>query len=302
MKNKTRFLTYLFIYLGFGMSIYAQSLLDKLDKEYPETPQYEIATFKSTRIGIGHSIENRKKGVLQVVAMNRYWNIPNRPSQSFVADKWSARIALEYGISDRLTFGVGGTTLDGIFDGFLKYRLLHQQKGSGGSPISLTLFQNASYKSKRNRPFVDVNVFDDFTDKMAYTSQILIARKFTPQFSLQLSPTFIHRASSAFDEDPHNHFAVGFGARYKIGGHISIASEYYYVVNPLKSIETYDAFSLGVNWEMSDLMLQFMMTNTRGMVEDAFILQTPNNFNLNDGNFIFGFNATFVLHLSQKKL
>ncbi|MFD2562373.1 DUF5777 family beta-barrel protein [Aquimarina rubra] len=302
MRNSTFFLLLIPMLIGCSISMKAQDLLDTLDKEYPDTPQYEIATFKGTRISLGHSIENRRKGVLEIKAMNLFWNIPNRPSQSFVADKWTARIALEYGISNRLTFGAGGSTLDGIFDGFLKYNLIRQMKHDKGSPLSITLFQNASYRSKTNEFYGGIGLSDDFIDRTSYTSQVLIARKFTPQFSLQLSPTFIHRSSSVFDEDPHNHFALGIGARYKVGGHISIVSEYYYLANPLKSIDTYDAFVLGVNWEMSDLMLQFQMTNARNMVEDAFITQTPNNFNLSDGNFVFGFNATFVLHFNQKKL
>ncbi|WP_271767811.1 DUF5777 family beta-barrel protein [Aquimarina algiphila] len=301
MKNNVHFIIYFFILMGFSNSVKSQGLLDTLEKEYPDTPQYEIATFKATRISIGHSIENRKKGVLEIKAMNRFWNIPNFEGQRFVADKINARLALEYGISDRLTFGAGVSTLDGIFDGFLKYKLLRQRSDKKGSPISMTLFQNGSYRSRRNRPFTDINRFEDFTDQLAFTSQVLIARKFTPQFSMQLSPTYIHRSSSTFDEDPNNHFAIGIGGRYKLGGHVSIVSEYYYVLNPLKSIDTYDAFALGVNWELSDVMLQFQLTNTRGMVEDNFITQTPNNFNFKDGNFVFGFNATFVLHLNQKR-
>ncbi|WP_299252667.1 DUF5777 family beta-barrel protein [uncultured Aquimarina sp.] len=301
MKNNTFFLLFILMLIGCSVPANAQDLLDKLEKEYPDEPQYEIATFKGTRISLGHSIENRRKGVLEIKAMNLFWNIPNRPSQSFVADKWTARIALEYGLSNRLTFGAGGSTLDGIFDGFLKYNLIKQVKNDKGSPFSVTLFQNASYSSKSNEVYGGVELSDDFIDRMAFTSQLLIARKFTSQFSLQLSPTYIHRGSS-LDEDPNNHFALGIGARYKVGGHISIVSEYYYLANPLESIDTYDAFVLGVNWEMSDLMLQFQMTNARNMVEDAFITQTPNNFNLSDGNFVFGFNATYVLHFNQKKL
>ncbi len=301
MKNKTHLLVYFSVMLGFGTSMNAQDLLDTLDKEYPDTPQYEFATFKASRISIGHSVETRKKGILEIQAFSRFWNIPNYRGQSFIADKLSTRLALEYGISDRLTLGAGGTTLDGVFDGFLKYKLIRQRSDGKGSPLSITLFQNGSYRSKRNRPFPDVNRFDEFSDKLAFTSQLLLARKFTPQFSMQISPTYIHRSSSVFNEDPNHQFAVGIGGRYKLDGHVSIVSDYFYVINPLESINSYDAFSLGVNWELSDVMLQFQLTNTRSMVEDAFITQTPNNFNFKDGNFVFGFNAIFVLHLSQKK-
>lgn len=302
MKNNKCFLVYFFMVMGFSMSINAQDLLDALEKEYPNTPQYEIATFKASRLSIGHSIETRKKGVLEIQAFNRYWNIPNFRGQSFIADKLGARIGLEYGISDRLTFGAGWSTLDRVYDGFFKYKLIRQRSDGKGSPISMTLFQNGSYRSERKSFGIDVNRFDEFSDKLAFTSQLLLARKFTPQFSAQISPTYIHRSSSTFAEDPNNQFAIGIGGRYKLGGHVSIVSEYYYVINPLKSINTYDAFSLGVNWELSDVMLQFQLTNTRAMVEDAFITQTPNNFNFKDGNFVFGFNAIFVLHLNQKKL
>lgn len=300
MKNNSLILIVLFILTGFGATISAQDLLDTLEKEYPDTPQYELATFKATRISIGHSVENRKKGVLELSVMNRFWNIPNTDGNSFVADKLSTRIALEYGITDRLTFGVGGSTLDGLFDGFLKYRLVHQRSDSKGSPLSITLFQNTAYRSKELQR--NINRFDDTIDRLGFTSQLLIARKFTPKFSLQVTPTFIHRGSSVLEEDPQNQFALGFGARYKLDGHVSVVSEYYYVANPLESINTYGAFALGVNWEVSDLLLQFQLTNTRNMVEDAFITQTPNNFNFKDGNFVFGFNATLSLHLSKNKV
>ena len=59
---------------------------------------------------------------------------------------------------------------------------------------------------------------------------------------------------------------------------------------------------IGVNWELSHLMLQFHVTNARNYAEDVFITQTTNNFNFKDPNLHFGFNATFVLHTSKNKL
>lgn len=286
-----------FLFLAFAFAwngINAQSLLDELNTTHTGIYPYEIATFKSSRVSLGHSTETLKKGILEIGSRSRFWNIPDLKSQSFVADKMSTRFSLEYGINNRLTFGAGGTTLDGIFDTFLKYKIARQRKK--GFPLSLTLFQNSSYQSKRSS-LSNVHLSNTFENKLAFTSQLLIASKITSQFSLQLSPTFIHRGSSAFDEDPANHFALGIGGRYKVGGHVSVVSEYYHVLNPLESINTYNAFALGVNWELSDVMLQFQMTNTRGLEENNFITQTPNNFNLNDGNFVFGFTGIFILHL-----
>ena len=297
MKNNLIF-TLISVLFGSIFSLSAQDLLEALDKEFPDTPQYEISTFKATRISIGQSVENRKKGVLQLMALNRYWNIPEQIDQSFVADKASTRFAFEYALTDKLTTGGGWTTLEEVYDGYLKYNLLRQRKQAKKSPFTITLFQNASYRGERSIANTEIG----FEDRLAFTSQVLIAHKFTPKFSLQVSPTFIHRSFALTDEDPHNHFALGFGGRYKIADHVSLVSEYYYVANPLKSRDTYGAFSLGVNWDVRFLQLQFQMTNARSMVEDGFILQTPNNFNTDDGNFVFGFNAIFSLHLLKKKL
>jgi len=294
--NRDLFIALFLMLLGLQGAT-AQNLLDKVEEQSKDTTLYTLATFKATRIAIGQSVETRKKGILEIHLNNRFWNTPAETSQSFVADRMSSRFGLEYGITDRLTFGGGGTTWDGIFDGFLKYRLLWQREDKGGAPFSITLFQNASYRSKS---YLALSPFDDFSSRMSYTSQMAIARKFNSNFTLQLTPTFVSRGSLLFQDDPQNQFAIGIGGRYKLGNHVSVVSEYYYVLNPITSVNTYDAFALGVNWEMSDVILQFSMTNARNMVEDSFITQTRNNFNFKDGNFNFGFTFTYVLHFGRK--
>lgn len=283
------------------MSMNGQSLLDKLDKEFPTTTQYEIATFKTTRVALGHSIETRSQGALEISLFNRYWNIPDFDGQRFLADKVSTRFSLEYALTDRFTFGGGYTNFDKISDGFLKYRLIKQQQHSKKAPLSITLFQGASHRNDTEEVATPYPATSD-ENIYAFTTQVLMARKFNPKFSAQISPTFIYRNHTLSNNDPKAQFAVGFSGRHKIGGHASIVSEYYYVANPLKSIDTYNAFVIGVNWELSHLMLQFHITNARNFAEDTFITRTTNNFNFEDGNFHFGFNATFVLHTKKKKL
>lgn len=271
-----------------------QSLLDKLEKEQPkDSTALTLGTFKGTRISIGHSVETRKKNTLEVSFMSRYWNVQQETSNSFVADRMCARFGLDYGISDRLTLGVGVGVPNGIFDGYFKYRLL-QQRANNSMPISLSLLQAGTY---RTRAIIGIERRNDFGDKLASTTQLLIARKFSRNFSFQISPTFVHRTSSISDLDDPNHFAVGFGGRYKLSGRVSLASEYYYVANPLESVETFGAFSLGVNWDVKNLLLQFKMTNNQIFTEDGFITQTVRNFNTRDGNFFFGFHATYHIQL-----
>ena len=282
--------------LGACINTYAQDLLSILDGETKDT-KYVPATFKMTRIAFGHSTEVRPKNVLEVFVANRFWDLPRDRSQSFVADRMSSRIALEYAISDRLTFGAGATTFDGLFDGFLKYRLALQKPSGEGWPVTITLFQNSSYDSSA---IPNNTVADDYSDRLSFTSQILISKRFSKNFSLQLSPTLVNRTLGLSDEDPTSIFALGFGARYKLGGHVSVVSEYYARFNELESIETFSPVAFGVNWELGDIMLQFMLTNSFFMVEDSFITRTRNNFNFRSPNLNFGFNATYVIHFNNK--
>ncbi len=281
----------------------SQGLLDQLENEFPNKPIYEIATFKTTRIGLGHSIETRKKGILEIAFYNRYWNIPDFKGQRFLADKVSIRYGLDYAFSDNFTFGLGYTNYDKITDGFFKYKLLKQRQNSNKGLVSITLVQGVSHR-KTTSMYSNYNQQNNSTtsSKYAFTSQVLIARKINTELSLQVAPTFIQKAENPLIDNDKNQFAIAFGGRHKIGGHASIVSEYFYVTNPIKSIENYNAFMIGINWELSHLMLQFQMTNARNFAEDTFITQTRNNFNAKDGNFHFGFNATWVLQTKKKKL
>lgn len=301
MKNNYIFNPVVLFFIVFTSSINAQDLLDKLENEFPDKPVYEIATFKTSRIGLGHSIETRKKGALEIAIYNRYWNIPNFEGQRFLADVFSTRYGLDYAFSDNFTLGLGYTNHDKITDGFFKYKLLKQRQNLKKGFLSITLVQTISHRSIEN---VGATIYEPTStlDKYAFTSQILMARKINQDISLQIAPTFIHRTDNPLTDDPNNQFAVAFGGRHKISNHASIVSEYYYVANPLKTVDTYNVFMVGVNWEVGDLLLQFQMTNARNFVEDTFITQTTNNFNAKDGNFHFGFNATWVLQTKKKKL
>jgi len=291
--------------LCFGNSLTSQNLLDILKKEQADSSGYMTPPFKMTRIAIGHSTEVRSEGVLEVFVSNRFWDLPQERSQSFGADKLSTRFALEYGITDKLSFGIGGTTFDGLFDSYLKYKLVSQKKGANSFPFNITLFQGASYNSSG---IPNSRIEDDFSDRLSFTSQLLISKKLSSNFSVQISPTYIYKglvvteyrgvANSGINGD--SFFAMGFGARYRVGPHVSIVSEYYKAFNPIDAFDTYGPFALGVNWEVGDVLIQLMLTNARNMVEDKFILETPNNFNFRSPNLNFGFNATYVIHFKNK--
>jgi len=323
MKNNILIILVLLL-LGSNI-IKAQDLLDQLYFEEKKQSLVIESTFKMLRVGFSHSVETRKRGVLEVSAYTRYWNIPEIDGQpvetnNFGSDRVSARFGLDYAINNNLSAGIGGSN-NGVFDTYLKYRLIRQKTGAKKTPFSLTLLGAGSFRSENlgnvslssnpsridiydtSIPKTSVNRNDSFTDKTNITGQLLFARKFDRNLSLQLSPTFVLRGSNTFEEDPRLHLAIGLGGRYRLGKHVSIFSEYFYVPKTyaLESIETFGPFSLGVNWEVSKVQIQMFLTHTGEFSEDLVITETPVNFNSKDGNLFFGWNFSYVIHLKKKK-
>src|SRR5690606_168961 len=170
-------------------------------------------SFKGTRIINGHSIENRKEGVLEFLISHRFGKIRDGVDQLFGLDDSNIRFALESAINNRIMVGFGRSSFEKTLDGFVQNKLLRQSVEEKVFPVSVSLFGSIARKTLKdylpeNKPA--------FKDRLFYTSQVLIARKFNKDFSFQISPTYIHRNSVRIEEDPHDFFAIGGGLRYKI--------------------------------------------------------------------------------------
>ena len=120
---KKLFLAIILSSLSF-ISIQAQDdLLDILDKELPEADNTVTSIFKGTRILNGHSVVNRKKKELEFIISHRFGSINLGLDELFGLDQSNIRFSFEYGLSDDLTIGIGRSSFEKTYDGFLKYSL-----------------------------------------------------------------------------------------------------------------------------------------------------------------------------------
>ena len=283
-----RFLVLLFIVLSLQLS--AQDLFNILEDEAAETTEVVTATFKGTRIANGHSIENRKKKELEFIISHRFGRVNTGFYDLFGLDQSNIRFALEYGITDDLTAGLGRSSFEKIYDGFLKYKLVKQKTGANSFPIAISLFGSATIKTQES---FDPNFDPSFSERLAYVGQVLIARKFSPSLSLQLTPTFVHRNSVVLDADPHDIFALGFGGRVKLSKRVSLNAEYYYAFDELESLTTTNSMAFGVDIETGGHVFQIILSNSITMIEKSFITETTGNFFGGDIHLGFNISRTF---------
>ncbi|UZR96555.1 DUF5777 family beta-barrel protein [Chondrinema litorale] len=270
-------------------------LLEMLNEESDKIKTYVDATFKGTRLINGHSIETRKKHNLDFLISHRFGEISGGGYQFFGLDQSNVRIGFDYGLTDDFNIGIGRNSYEKTYDSYLKYRLLKQSQGAGAMPISVTLFSSVAVKTLKD---VDYEEVMDFTDKMVFTHQVLIARKFSPALSLQVMPSFVHYNAITENQLRNDIFSLGAGGRIKLTKRFSLNAEYYYQFEPLTE-ETYNSIAIGIDIETGGHVFQLHFTNSQAMIEKGFITETYNNFF--DGDIHFGFNISRTFQLGKKK-
>jgi len=174
MKSKITIIFFFFASSLFSKVI-AQDLLSQLEQIPFEEPKYAMSTFKGNRLSIGHSVETRKKGSLELTFMSRFWNVPDGGNSNFVADRMCARFGVDYAFSDRFTAGIGYGPPNGIADGYVKYRILRQGVNGSGSPLGITGLQTATY---RTRQLTGVEDRSTFFNKTAFCTYICSSQFF----------------------------------------------------------------------------------------------------------------------------
>jgi len=286
--NRLTNLTFTFALL-FSLTCFSQEeLLELLDDQSGD--EYVTATFKSTRLVNGHTVEIRSPKVLEFVIGHRFGRA-NLGSQEFWGlDQATIRLGLEYGLAKNLTIGVGRASFDKVYDGYAKYRLIRQ---SDKTPVTVTALGTITYAS-------DDGLLIEKSHRYDYTGQLLIARKFGTNFSLQLMPTLIQRQLVPTNDDDNLLIALGVGGRYKLSNRVAFNAEYYPQLTDYNDTR-YNSFAVGFDIETGGHVFQLHLTNAQQMTEQGFIGETTDDFFAGDIHFGFNISRVFDLGAGKKK-
>ncbi|MFM7153208.1 MAG: DUF5777 family beta-barrel protein [Bacteroidota bacterium] len=293
---------YLLLLLLFPTFLQAQDLLALLGEE--KTVEYATASFKTNRVINGHSIENTAAGVLDFKISHRFSPVRQGLYDIFGLDGATIRFGLDYGITNRLMIGAGRNSREKIYDGFVKYKILRQCSGARNIPVTLTYLADAQIKSVK---FADPSRDNKFTDRLYYTHQLLIGRKFGDRLSLQLMPTLVHRNLTESPEDKNDVYAMGVAGRFKLSKRVAFNAEYYYVPDGQIATSYVNSLSLGLDIETGGHVFQLHFTNSPDMTYKGFITETQEQwfFQGNDGRLMsgirFGFNVSRVFTVVKPK-
>lgn len=253
-----------------------------------------VNTFYSTRLINSHTVEILGPGSMDFRINHRFSPLNLGLYEMFGLDNASMRLGLDFGLAKNLMVGIGRSTYYKELDGFVKYRLVHQETGAGGAPVSVAVVGSMAYRTFRYDPTLKVSG----ADRTVITAQVLLGSKLNEHTSVQVSPTFTHyNRIMGFTGGGTDLFSIGFLARQKISKRVSINAEYFLQTNRFDG--AHDPLSVGVDINTGGHVFQLHFTNSTGMNEHTFIHETTGTWG--NGDVRWGFNVSRIFSIGRRK-
>ncbi|WP_300435655.1 DUF5777 family beta-barrel protein [Christiangramia sp.] len=278
--------------------------VDSIMADISQENDYKVqATFKSPRLVLLQTNETQKAKDLAFWVGHRFGDIGGEFGGSntlygldVATDLY---LGFDYGITDKLTIGIGRSKFNESYSALIKYRLLWQDDAM---PVSITFFEQSSWITRK--PFSN-NEFGSEGDRISHFFQAIIARKFSPGISIMVNPGFLVRPEAQVQDfqDSANLFALGLGGRFKILKRISIIADYTFV-NGLSRPEDlqsdfYNPFGVGVEIETGGHVFALNFQNSQAIIANNFIPNTTKSWS--DGGVRFGFMISRNFSIGSKK-
>jgi opacity protein-like surface antigen len=307
----------LFIFgIGFWTVALAQEDSAVTETNEASKQKFTRATFNSTRIINMQSVEIVSPGGLQLMISHHFgyaWNKDLAPKGSgkrfkqnmahlfgFNAGIAHTYLSFDYSPTKWSNVGIAATGR-AVFEGWAKFKILRQQTGAKNIPVTIAWYSMANIYTGLTEP-------DEFTNnRWSFMHQLLIARKFSNRFSLQLMPTLIHFNTVPYGINNSNLvWSIGMGAKYKATDKINITLEYARQLNMYEnlvskngSILNYSPNLLSVGAEINTGGHQFQFFI--GTTTDASNIDmlARNNSWIKDGHFAFGFTINRTMALKK---
>lgn len=263
-----------------------------------EDSQEVSETFSSIRIINGQSTETLKQREFRYIIGHRFGDVGGDQGGVQTAfgfdDAADIRFGFDFGLSDEVMVGIArlkgnGAPYRSIIESFAKYRFLTQKES--GMPISASVTGNLyTTYMPASEDITSVTNFQEFSHRMAYSTQLTIAKKFHPRFSAALLPTYVYRNYVRFD-DVNGLFSLGAAANIKVFKRLGLVAEYFYNFEPEDLREPFkNNLSVAMEWLTNGHVFSFHFTNARGMGDLQYIALNTSDWL--EGQFRFGFTIT----------
>jgi len=264
------------------VALFVSPVFSQEEEDKPIRPPFETLTLIDN-----HTTVNPYKGSFTIEIQHRFSQIQSISDLFGIYGTANTRLAVEYGITDRIMLGYGTTKGLKLQDLEWKASILTQTR-SGKIPVSLSYVGNAVLNASDKSNF-GPDADYKFIHRMSYMNQLIVSRKFGQKISLQLAPTFTY--FNAVEEGYNNgNFSLYAGGRAQVLGFSSIIFEYDQPFFSPDNITVYPNAALGVEIGTSTHAFRIFASNYNYLVKNYNVVYNTNN--PLEGKFQFGFNIS----------
>ncbi len=247
--------------------------------------------FSSTNLIHFPSTNPLGKDALEVIFFHRFGSAKTG-FKDFLGldDGANMQVSLDYGFTEKLSLGIARTSDFKTYELRGKYALLQQR--AGGSPVSLSLYGVFAQETSEqevslgqlvnsaqlpntgntalNARLAQLNTVTyelTYRDRQNVSAAVLISRKFSPSFSLQLTPMFTHR-NFVKTRLKNDRWGLGIGGRWKFSKRLSLL--FSTVVLPERDY-------IGDDYRVEDRRSYGNVNNLTAVEINTLLGQSPNN-------------------------
>lgn len=268
----------------FGFASAQDDLLNELNSPKSEEKEITTAAFKALQICNIQSTKLPVKGEWYFLISHRFGDLTQGLDNFFGLDNALAKIGGIYGVTDWLSLGASRHTYNKIYELTAKYKLANQLVE--GFPVTIVGYNTLDINSNL-KPSIYPNL--QFNDRLAFSSQLIISRKFTDKFSLEIVPIFVHKNLYDSSSEQKDNYLIGSGARYKLTKRLSLNIEYVAKVGKKYPNSQYEnLLSTGLDIETGGHVFQLVFSNSQQMNDVSAYTNARGKWN--GGSLYFGFN------------
>lgn len=271
--------------------------------------EYVSRTFAGTQIINAQSVEVvPRKRSFGFMIQHRFGAIrPEKEAfdQLFGLDlPANIRFAFQYAPVNDMHLEIGRSKNGKTWDLACKVRLL-KQTVENEVPVSVTLHGNVALMSDEFPPVNDRMYHADlvtpfnyrFVHRLSYNAQVIVARRFTEHFSLQLAPVMVYRNLVPLGEENLT-LAATISGRLRVTTKGSVLIEASPIL--LGGSEESDLVPLAVGYEIATQghVFQIVVASSAELVEQRLYTTPPSRYD--EGYFHLGFNIARILYVKPK--
>ena len=250
-------------------------------------------TFQSIWIIDDQSVMVPVKGTFEMDMQHRFGSVQNGSSDLFgIYGISDIRLGVDYAPINNLYIGTGITKTKMLWDGSVKYAIIKQTKHK--FPVSVTYYGNMAYDTRKDPAKF---LFTYGTQRLSYFNELIVARKITDKFSVQVSASVSHQNSvngyytvydsttkTVFKDQKFDMFAFAVCARYKLTNTTSFIVDYDQPLTKQPTANPSPNLAFGFEFNTSGHTFQFFAAN--------YTLLNPQQNNLYNTNSPFGYTQT----------